>query len=86
MHERNEYVGWMLFFVAGGLAGAGAALLLAPRSGRDTRGRVGRRLRRAARTARLLRDRAPGTGERAPTRPDEGAYRPPAAGGTVVAG
>jgi gas vesicle protein len=52
MHDRDEYLTWALFFIAGGLAGAGAALLLAPQAGRDTRGRVGRRLRRAGRSAR----------------------------------
>jgi gas vesicle protein len=52
MHDRTEYATWILFFAAGSLAGAGAALLLAPQSGRDTRGRVGRRLRRATRALR----------------------------------
>lgn len=63
MQERNEYLTWMLFFVAGGLAGAGAALLIAPQSGRDTRGRMGRRLRRAGRSARDLTDRVVRRGE-----------------------
>lgn len=57
MNQRIEYWTWLSGFLAGGIAGAGAALLLAPRSGRDTRGRVGRKLRRAARVARELRDR-----------------------------
>ena len=58
MNERTDYLTWMLFFVAGGLAGAGGALLFAPQSGRDTRGRMGRRLRRAGRSARDLGERA----------------------------
>jgi gas vesicle protein len=58
MNERSDYMTWTLFFVAGSLAGAGAALLLAPQSGRDTRGRVARRLRRAGRSARDLTERA----------------------------
>jgi gas vesicle protein len=57
MNERTEYWTWLSCFLAGGIAGAGAALLLAPGSGRDTRGRMGRRLRRAARSARELKDR-----------------------------
>jgi gas vesicle protein len=63
MNERSDYVTWALFFVTGGLAGAGAALLLAPQSGRDTRGRVARRLRRAGRSARDLTERAVRRGE-----------------------
>jgi gas vesicle protein len=63
MNERSDYVTWALFFVAGGLAGAGAALLLAPQSGRDTRGRVAGRLRRAGRSARDLTERAVRRGE-----------------------
>jgi gas vesicle protein len=63
MQERPDYLTWMLCFVAGGLAGAGAALLLAPQSGRDTRGRMGRRLRRAGRSARDLTDRVVRRGE-----------------------
>ena len=58
MNERTEYMTWLCCFLAGGIAGASAALLLAPQSGRDTRGRMSRRLRRAARSARKLRDRA----------------------------
>jgi gas vesicle protein len=76
MNQRYEYWTWLSGFLAGGFAGAGAALLLAPRSGRDTRGRVGRKLRRAARAARELRDRdlvdresaLPGNGGRATPR------------------
>jgi gas vesicle protein len=63
MNERNDYLTWMLFFVAGGLAGAGGALLFAPQSGRDTRGRMARRLRRAGRSARDLGERAVHRGE-----------------------
>lgn len=57
MNERSEYLACTLCFLVGGLAGAGAALLLATPTGRDTRGRMGRRLRRAAGSARHLRDR-----------------------------
>lgn len=57
MNKRTEYWTWLSCFLAGGIAGAGAALLLATESGRDTRGRVGRKLRRAARAARRLKHR-----------------------------
>jgi gas vesicle protein len=63
MHEQKDYATWMLFFAAGALAGAGGALLFAPQSGRDTRGRMGRRLRRAGRSARDLTDRVIRHGE-----------------------
>jgi len=66
MHERSEQVARIFFFVAGGLAGAGAALLLAPQARRAGSGRVGRRLRRAAREARALRDVRPRDGEHRP--------------------
>ncbi|MET0554427.1 MAG: YtxH domain-containing protein [Vicinamibacteria bacterium] len=65
MNERSDHATWMLFFLAGGLAGAGAALLFAPQSGRDTRGRMSRRLRRAGRSARDLAERTVRRGEEA---------------------
>jgi gas vesicle protein len=57
MNKRTEYWTWLSCFLVGGIAGAGVALLLAPEPGRDTRGRMGRRLRRAARVARELKHR-----------------------------
>jgi gas vesicle protein len=63
MNDRSEYLICTLCFVVGGIAGAGAALLLAPQAGRDTRGRVGRRLRGAAGSARELAERAIRRGE-----------------------
>jgi gas vesicle protein len=63
MNERSEYLICTLCFVVGGIAGAGAALLFAPPSGRDTLGRMGRRLRRAAGSARELTERAIRRGE-----------------------
>lgn len=47
----------MLYFLAGGLAGAGVALLLAPQSGRATREMMRRRASDTAGTARELKDR-----------------------------
>ena len=52
MNQRIEYWTWLSGFLTGGIAGVGAALLLAPRPGRETRGRVGRKLLRAARQLR----------------------------------
>jgi gas vesicle protein len=63
MHDRTDYLNSMMFFVAGALAGAGGALLFAPQSGRDTRGRLGRRLRRAGRSAHDLTEKVVRRGE-----------------------
>jgi gas vesicle protein len=46
----------MFTFVAGGLAGAGVALLLAPNSGKATRERMRRSVGEAAGSARDLKD------------------------------
>jgi gas vesicle protein len=45
-------------FLAGGIAGAATALLLAPQSGKDTREIMGRKLNKATDSARELKDRA----------------------------
>ena len=55
MKDRTSYSEWICF-VAGGLAGATVALLWAPRSGNDTRRRIGRTLRDAADDARDVED------------------------------
>jgi gas vesicle protein len=47
----------MLSFLAGGVAGASVALLLAPRSGRETRELMQRNVRDTAASARDLKDR-----------------------------
>jgi gas vesicle protein len=47
---------WMLYFLAGGVAGAGVALLLAPQSGRATRDLTRRKLSDTAGSARDFRD------------------------------
>lgn len=60
MNERTDYLTWFCCFLAGGIAGAGTALLLVPEVRRKTRGRMGRRLRRAARVARELGNRVVG--------------------------
>jgi gas vesicle protein len=60
MNDRTQGstspVEWMLYFLAGGVAGATAALLLAPQSGRATRERMRRRLRHTADSSRDLKD------------------------------
>ena len=57
MNDRTAYSAWMLCFLAGGLAGASAGLLLAPRSGKVTRAAMRSRLRETADSARGLKDR-----------------------------
>ena len=49
-------VGLLLCFVAGSVAGASAALLLAPQSGRATRQMVRRKVRDTAGSTRWLKD------------------------------
>ena len=57
MDDRTPHLNRMVAFLAGGLAGAGLALLLAPQSGRVTRERMGRKLRDSADSARELKGR-----------------------------
>jgi gas vesicle protein len=45
-------------FLLGGLIGAGVALLLAPRSGRELRGLIGSKVREGAERGRLLGEQA----------------------------
>jgi gas vesicle protein len=53
--ERNS--GYATSFVLGGLIGAGLALVLAPRSGRETRALIATRARDGALRGRELKDR-----------------------------
>ena len=55
--HSTSYSAMTLAFLAGGIAGATAALLLAPRSGRATREIMGRKLDDAADSARDLKGR-----------------------------
>ena len=50
-------------FMAGGVTGAGLALLLAPQSGHATRGRIGRKVRDTADSALEMTDRLVQRGE-----------------------
>jgi gas vesicle protein len=63
MNDRTAYSTWMLCFLAGGLAGASVALLLAPQSGKATRDAARSKLRETADSARGLKDRIVRRGE-----------------------
>ena len=63
MSHRTTYISPVLCFLAGGLAGAGVALLLAPQSGEATREAVRRTLRETDESARVLKDRVVRRGE-----------------------
>lgn len=54
MNDRMPYVTSIVCFLAGGIAGATAALLLAPQSGRDTRDAMTRKMGDAADSAREM--------------------------------
>ena len=58
MNDRMAYGTSVLCFLAGGIAGAAAALLLAPQSGRTTRETMARKMGDTAESARGMRDRA----------------------------
>jgi gas vesicle protein len=72
MNERSMYLTSMLCFVAGGVAGAGLSLLMAPQSGQATREMMASRLTEGADSARALRDRVVTRGTEAW---DEAAHR-----------
>ena len=63
MNDRTTYSTRMFYFLAGGLAGATIALLLAPQSGSATRGAMQRKLRETTDSARGLKDRVVRRGE-----------------------
>ena len=56
MNDRMTYVASMAF-LAGGIAGAAAALVLAPQSGRATHDRMARKMAEAADSARATKAR-----------------------------
>jgi len=72
MNERSPYFSSMFFFLAGGVAGAGLSLLLAPQSGKATRQMMASKVSGSADTVRELRDRVVTRGEEAW---DEAAHR-----------
>jgi gas vesicle protein len=57
MNDRTSYFTSLSFFVAGALAGASVALLVAPQAGRVTRAMMRRKMRDSADSARHLKDR-----------------------------
>jgi gas vesicle protein len=61
----SPYLSAMVAFLAGGIAGAGLSLLLAPQSGKATRQMMAGRLKGGADSARGLRDRVVTRGEEA---------------------
>ncbi|HSF14926.1 MAG TPA: YtxH domain-containing protein [Vicinamibacteria bacterium] len=63
MNECTTYSTKMVCFLAGGLAGASVALLLAPHSGKNTRAAMRQKWRETADSARGLKDRAIRRGE-----------------------
>jgi gas vesicle protein len=72
MTDNTSYLAPPLYFLAGAVAGAGVALLLAPQAGRLTRRMINRRLRDAATSARDLKDDVVRQGQELR---DEGALR-----------
>ena len=63
MNDRTMYSTWLFYFLAGGLAAASVALLLAPQSGQATRDAMRRRLRETDDSARVLKNRVVRRGE-----------------------
>jgi gas vesicle protein len=63
MNERIAYSTCLLYFLAGGVAGVSAGLLLAPKSGKVTREAMRSKLRETADTTRDLKDRVVRQGE-----------------------
>jgi gas vesicle protein len=63
MNARSPYLMSILGFLAGGIAGAGIALLLAPQSGKATREMMARKVSDGAHSARSLGDRVVARGE-----------------------
>jgi gas vesicle protein len=63
MTDRNAYITPVLCFLAGGLAGAGVALLMAPQSGEVAREAVRRKFRETDASARELKEKIVRRGE-----------------------
>lgn len=65
MNDRTPYLTSALCFVAGGIAGAGLSLLMAPQSGKATRRMMTDRLNGGVGSMRQLRDRVVTRGQEA---------------------
>jgi len=72
MNERSPHLSSMFYFLAGGIAGAGISLLMAPQSGKATRQMMASKLNGSADSVRKLRDQVVTRGEQAW---DEAAHR-----------
>jgi gas vesicle protein len=57
MNDRSPYLSSMLWCLAGGIAGVGLGLMLAPQSGKATRQMMSRKLQGGADSVRGLKDR-----------------------------
>jgi len=64
MSEQSSYRSSMLWFLAGGIAGAGLSLVLAPQSGKATRALMQSKVSGGADSVRLLKDRVVRRGEK----------------------
>jgi gas vesicle protein len=64
MNEQSSYRSSMLWFLAGGIAGAGLSLVLAPQSGKATRALVQSKVSGGADSVRQLKDRVVSRGEK----------------------
>jgi gas vesicle protein len=65
MNERLPQLSSMLWFIVGGIAGAGITLLLAPQSGKATRQLIARKVNGGADSVRDFRDRVVTRGQEA---------------------
>jgi len=65
MNEQSSYLSPTLFFLAGGIVGAGLGLLLAPQSGKTTRDMISDKLSGGADSVRELKDRVMTRGQEA---------------------
>ncbi len=83
MHNRATYSNLLFGFLAGGIAGAGVALLLAPQSGEVTREAMRTKFREGVDSARGLKDRIVHKGEEIR---DETARRVSAAASALAGG
>ena len=65
MNERSPYLSPVLWFLAGGIVGAGISLLAAPQSGKATRRMMAGKFSEGADSVRGFRDRVVMRGEEA---------------------
>ena len=83
MNEQSSYRSSMLWFLAGGIAGAGLGLVLAPRSGKAMRALVQSKVSGGTDSVRQLKDRVVNRGEKMW---DEAAHRVGGAASALAGG